>query len=407
MSQLHTFYSKISKKRRDETEIYPHNNNNNKGEEASPSNIYKKKNTETIKHQPLPKLIKYVNAKQYFKVLNQFESEGEDGDIGLGDDSRPDPRHSKLWPLYDDEVQDGKITDLLWSWIEKPFLSLVLPKKNVWWAMSENNEYFPSVTQSPHGNQNIIQAYIIHLIIWVPIFYMYYNNPICDNATQKPIVIGFVFGIFCFILIDILNSNNTDLLVDKEQMRWNITTSEKQVDDMTVIKKGNDANNIFGNMDKTHGLIFKPEKFSSFAVKKNLHLLPLKDWYTNYWRKHVKITSETDEIRQSNAAKAQKSIGSSAYYLISNIVTLGIVTARANLKYFRFITPLILLISIITICGMYNWVWSYHDSQEYNDLNFKRKILIESISLSITCCLLAINCKFFRHHNYSYDKIFI
>ena len=41
MSQLHTFYSKISKKRRDETGIYPYNNN--KGEEALHSNIYKKK----------------------------------------------------------------------------------------------------------------------------------------------------------------------------------------------------------------------------------------------------------------------------------------------------------------------------------------------------------------------------
>jgi len=403
MSQLHTFYSKISKKRRDETGIYPYNNN--KGEEALHSNIYKKKNTDTIKHQPLPKLIKYINAKQYFKVLNQFGSEGEDSDIGQGDDSTP--QRNKLWPLFDDEIQDQKISTFLWSWIEKPFLSLVLPKKNIWWAMSENNEYFPSVTQAPFGNQNIIQAYIIHLIIWVSIFYMYYNNPICDNATQKPVVIGFVFGIICFILIDILNNNNTDLLVDKEQMRWNITTSINQSDDMTVIKKENDSNNIFGNRDKTHGVIFKSEKFSSFAVKKNLYLLPLKDWYTNYWRKNIKITSETDEIRQANVAKAHKSLSSAAYYLISNIVTLGIVTARANLKYFRFITPLILSISIITICGMYNWVWSYHDSQEYNDLNFKRKILIESISLSITCCLLAINCKFFRHHNYSYDKIFI
>jgi len=398
MSHLNTFYRKISKKgvgRNNIVKIAPDHDVSVGGamQGGGPEGAV------DTEHSRLPKLLKYVNAKQYFERLKQMEQ-------GLPI-KNPAGSGNKLWPIFDDEAKDQKFSTLLWSWIEKPFLSPVLPKNDVWWVMGENNEYFPEVTEAPFGNQNIMRSYLIHLIIWIPIFYIYYNHPICGKATKKPIIMGFLFGLFFFLLIDILNNNNTDLLVDKKNMRWNITHSENQIDNMTVIKNGTTSNNIFGDKDKTHGIIFKPKKFSSFAIKENMNLLQLKDWYTNHWKKSVGSEDRADEIRQKELARAYNSISSAGYYLISNIVTIGIVTARANLKYFRFITPLILLISIITICGIYNWVWTYHASDSYNDLNTKRKILIESIAISVTCCLLVINCKFFRHHDYSYDKIFL
>jgi len=394
MSQLHTFYRKISKKGIGGDNM---GRNNTKNDGAVGEATLAAEPQVDTEHSRRPKLLKYVNAKQYFERLRQVEQ---------GAPVKPTAgSQNKLWPLFDDEAKDQKVSSVLWSWIEKPFLSLVLPKKNVWWVMGEKNEYFPSITEAPFGSQNIMLPYLIHLIIWAPIFYIYFNHPICGAATRKPIIFGFLFGLLCFILIDVLNNNNTDLLVDKARMEWNISHSEKQADNMTVIKAG--QKQIFGKRGKTHGLIYKPEKFSRFAVEQNLQLLPLKDWYTNYWKESAGSSSKADEVKQAELAKAHDSISSAGYYLISNIVTVGIVTARANLKYFRFITPLVLLISIIAICGIYNWVWTYHASQSYNILNTKRKILIESIAISITCCLLVINCKFFQHHDYSYDKIFL
>ena len=428
MSILNTFLNKISKKESvKDNKVFPQEDDNiseQETDDGTDDDAPAQEGQSRVFH--IPKLIKYMRAKQYFKGLDKTQSTmkkagyfNRDRGFGLSPQTGKEPtqvtlntknkiKKSLLWPLFNDTVKDDKVSTFLWSWIERPFLSLLLPKKNVWWVMSENNEYFPAITDAPFGNQNIVRSYLIHIMIWLPIFYIYYNHSICGKATQKPIIIGFFFGLLSFLLVDILNNNNTDLLVDRNNMEWNISSSANQSDDITVIKKTDrQFDNILGNMDKTHGLMYKPKEFSQFAMKQNLHLLPLKDWYTNHWRKSIGDVGKTDEAKHKALARAYTSISSAGYYLISNIVTIGIVTARANLKYFRFITPLILLISIITICGIYNWIWSYHAEQSYINLNYKRKILIEAISISITCCLLVINCKFFKHHDYLYDKIFL
>jgi len=410
MSILNTFLNKISKKVDERNIVYDNRERDAPSDEHKPKNEINKPIDSS--HTDRPKLIKYLNAKQYFKKLDDIQ-----GDSAVARESSfrkktikntlASSKRNMFWPLFDDPIMDQKFSTLLWLWIEKPFLSLVLPKKNVWWVMGENNQYFPDVTNAPFGNQNILRSYIIHILIWIPIFYIYYNHPICPQKTQKPVIAGFLFGIICFLFLDILNNNNTDLLVDKSQMEWTISHSENQTDDITVMEKNSEWDGIFGSKDTTHGLLFKPEKFPEFAIKNNINLLPLKDWYSDYWKKSVGSSGPENEERISRVSTANNAIRSSGYYLISNIVTIGIVTAKANLKYFRFITPLILLISCITICGIYDWVWTYHASESYNQLNFKRKILIEAISISITCCLLVINCNFFKNHNYIYDKIFL
>ena len=204
MSILNTFLNKISKKVDERNIVYDNREQPASSDEHKPKNKINKPIDSS--HRSRPKLIKYLNAKQYFKKLNDIQ-----GDSVVARESsfrkktikntQASSKRNMFWPLFDDPIMDQKFSTLLWLWIEKPFLSLVLPKKNVWWVMGENNQYFPDVTNAPFGNQNILRSYIIHILIWIPIFYIYYNHPICPQKTQKPVIAGFLFGIIGFLFL--------------------------------------------------------------------------------------------------------------------------------------------------------------------------------------------------------------
>ena len=413
MSILNTFLNKISRK---------------EPSRSDDKNSIDGKSVEIATDVPRPKYIdtphgrvkfkQYNSAKSYFDKLHKLQHKYKDHltgvEVSLDDKTKSSVEHSSLSRrLFMTRYMDQLGSDLLWKWVEQPSLSYLLPKKDVWWTMSEKNEYFPEISEAPFGDNFIFYYYFAHCIIWIPVFLIYFNNPICKH-TKVPVLIGFFFGLILMSLIDILNNNNTDILVDRNKMRWTLSHSEKQIDDITVIKTNPALSSLLSpQQQKIQGLVFKPEKFEETAANKNLKLIPLKDWYSNDALKFNAgmVPTEDDLVPEVSAKDAQKdtadvyddvrqrilmgsyqTLSSSAYYIISSIVTIGIVTARAHLKYFGFITPLILLISFITICGIYSWTWSYHASQSYDNLNLKRKILVESISLSITCCLLALNC---------------
>ena len=342
--------------------------------------------------------ISYVSAKKYFKNLTK--KPGRQGEIYLSPKNAniargKDQGLAVLKKPYFDTQWSAPMADLLWKWVEKPLNYFLLPPKDIWWTMSKDNVYFPiAASQGPFGDRDILTFYLLHIVIWIPIFWYYFNNCICPS--QFSVLFGFFFGLIMFMTIDILNNNNTDLLVDKFRRKWNYSSSESQPDDMTIIKDRHDT-----KKDKSISYLYEPKKFKEMAIKKNLNLLPLKDWYTN--RGDADFKGKT--LRE--LGHSHQSISNAGYYIISSVVTVGIVTAKASLRHFKLITPLILLISFIVICGLYGWEWGYNSAQNYNLLNREKKIIVESISISLTLVLIVLNCKFFKHHDYSYDKIFI
>ena len=402
---MNTFLNKISRRENSRNE----DKNSTEGKEKV------KENTAYV---PLPKYIdtiqgrvklkQFKSAKSYFdklhKLQHKYKGHLAGVEVSLYDKNKSKIENSSFSRrLFMTRYTDQVLSDWLWKWLERPFLSYLLPKKDVWWVMSAANEYFPEISQAPFGDSFIFFYYFAHCIIWTPIFLIYFNNPICRH-TKNPVLIGFFFGLFVMTLIDILNNNNTDILVDRNKMRWTFSRSEKQIDDITIVQPTPGSRKLFEEKQKTHGFIFKPGKFEETATNEKLKLLPLKDWYTNDALRFnsgvegggperlAAVSGAGYDENVNILASAYKALSSSGYYIISIIVTIGIVTARVHLKYFSFITPLILLISFITICGVYSWTWSYHASQSYDNLNMKRKILVESLSLSITCCLLVLNC---------------
>ena len=324
------------------------------------------------KEEILHHKISYIPAKKYFKDLTKKPR------VRLLVPTSPLGPPSVLKNPYFDTQWSAPMADLLWKWVEKPLNYFLLPPKDIWWTMSKDNIYFPlAASQGPFGDRDILTFYMLHIIIWIPIFWYYFNNSICP--THFAVLFGFFFGLIMFMTIDILNNNNTDLLVDKFRRKWNYSSSESQNDDLTIIKDRHDS-----KKDKSISYLYEPKKFKEMAIKKNLNLLPLKDWYTN--RGDADFKGKTlRELGQSH-----QSISNAGYYIISSVVTVGIVTAKASLRHFKLITPLILLISLIIICGLYGWEWGYNSAQNYNKLNREKKIIVESISISLTLVLIVL-----------------
>ena len=73
-----------------------------------------------------------------------------------------------------------------------------------------------------------------------------------------------------------------------------------------------------------------------------------------------------------------------SYYIVTFVITAGIVISHYHIKEYRQILLLIIIISVLALIVMYSWSWEYTLVDMYKSEIFKKKMLIHLVSLSIT-----------------------
>ena len=151
-------------------------------------------------------------------------------------------------------------------------------------------------------------------------------------------------------------------------------------------------------MGKTKGLIIDSKKFKEQAIKNNIELTSLMEWYDS------RAKSQEHNIDIQTSSDVQPLIIQTGYYIISAMVTIGIVTYRIDPKHFLKTIPLIILISLLCINGLYYWSWDYNSEDSLTNITAKKKILLTAISFSLFLCTMILN----REYHFAGDnKMFI
>ena len=116
-------------------------------------------------------------------------------------------------------------------------------------------------------------------------------------------------------------------------------------------------------------------------------------------KNHFELTSLVDLINASNYVaphmariRARNLRLTLPYYMITMLVTLGLICARMGKKVFYAVLPLIIYISFVTVPPLLVWHWNFSSVQQLTwDRDIKNKIVINGTFMSIAVCLFVLS----------------
>ena len=272
-------------------------------------------------------------------------------------------------------------TDYIWKFIERPFVNLFSPKNDVWWSIGENNKHFPPPDLYPLSRTEEFIHILIHIGLWVPIYYSFYaENPIS-------LIITFLFGLITLILYDFFKEQNFTFTIagvstDEKGLTKNIYTITKsglQQDGTSVIGK----NDIY-NMDDKEGFLYKGDVFKKIATNNKIPIQSLAQYYE-------KNCGNNDDVTNlSILTSIDPDIINTGFYIVSAVITIGIIDARITKKSITNTLPLLIYIASLTLIGVYFYRVDFSAKEVSLNKIRRDKLVIESISISLLFCCISL-----------------
>jgi len=261
--------------------------------------------------------------------------------------------------------RDSKGNPLIWKYVV-PFIEKFLPKNEIWWVMGAKSTFKPLDTMitTRHG-----LTYFIAILVWLPIIFYTYKR---DNLSLT--VTLFVLGaqLFSYFIYNIIRLQLFTHVADQNGTMW--LTKTVTGPEYTVLK--NTKKFDLGNTT----LLWDPTKMKQTLEKDNLDLTSLNDLInaSNY--------AKPDDPRVRNLRLTLP------YYMVTMLVTLGLICVRLGKRIFYAVLPLIIYITLVTIPPLLVWHWNFASAHQVAwDRDIKNKIVINGTFMSIALCLFVLS----------------
>ncbi|MEE9572213.1 MAG: hypothetical protein V3W20_04125, partial [Candidatus Neomarinimicrobiota bacterium] len=233
--------------------------------------------------------------------------------------------------------RDSKGNPLIWKFVV-PFIEKFLPKNEIWWVMGAKSTFKPLDTMitTRHG-----LTYFIAILVWLPIIFYTYKR---DNLSLT--VTLFVLGaqLFSYFIYNIIRLQLFTHVADQNGTMW--LTKTVTGPEYTVLK--NTKKFDLGNTT----LLWDPTKMKQTLEKDNLDLTSLNDLInaSNY--------AKPDDPRVRNLRLTLP------YYMVTMLVTLGLICVRLGKRIFYAVLPLIIYITLVTIPPLLVWHWNFTSAHQ-------------------------------------------
>lgn len=288
--------------------------------------------------------------------------------------------NNNYWKQNKYMIDNG--TDFVWDNIEKPIVDSFTPEKNVWWAIGENNKYFPQLDIFSLSRIEQLVHIIIHIFIWVSIFYLFYN--------KYPIscIIFSVLGLLTQLIYDFFKESNfyfslTNISTNSDGTNksiFTITHSDKQMSGTSVLGK----NSIY-TFNDSEGYVLKPDVIKNTSNNNKIPMESLSSWYKETCNNNNDGVSNLDAFSSADPKTMEAS-----FYVISAIITIGIIQARITGKSIKSDLSLIIGISGLTLICIYMWRFDFTAEEVQANRHRRDKLLIESITISLFYCSIIL-----------------
>ena len=242
----------------------------------------------------------------------------------------------------------------------------LLPPKQLWWIIDAEKKTKPDPQIELVGERGTIL--LISIVLWLPIiYYTYMRDKLSLNITIAVLMVQLI----TFYLYDIIRMQLFSFVVDQDGDMW--LTKTDTGPEYSVIKHAKDIN--LGNMS----LLWDPDKFEKFAKARDMKLTSL-----------VELMDSSNYVQDKDPRERNMRL-SIPYYMVTMLVTLGLICIRLGRRIFYAILPLIIYITLITIPMLLLWHWSFYNVQQVaRDRDVKNKIVMNGMFMSIAICFFVL-----------------
>ena len=261
--------------------------------------------------------------------------------------------------------RDSKGNPLIWKYLV-PFIEKFLPENEIWWVMGSKSSFKPLDTMitTRHG-----LTYVLAIILWLPIIFYTYKR---DNLSLTVTLVVLGAQLFSYFIYNIMRLQLFTHIADQHGNMW--ITKTLTGPEYTVLKNTRKFN--LGNTT----LLWDPAKMKRLLEKDKLDVTSLNDLMnaSNY--------AKPDDPRVRNLRLTLP------YYMVTMLVTLGLICVRLGKRIFYAILPLIIYITLITIPPLLVWHWNFESAHQLTwDRDIKNKIVINGTFMSIALCLFVLS----------------
>lgn len=218
---------------------------------------------------------------------------------------------------------------------------------------------------------------VVYVFLWIIVIYI--------SQTQNnhiPIGIGFFTGLILFFIVDYINSSKTQYFVDRN------------VGALVKIKNANTyigLDNKYYKFSDKDAIWLNKNTFNKLLDNKEINAIPIKVWIEKQYNKFYGSTSvgNPNEILQNT-----RNVIQAGYYMITALITLGILSSSVSYKLSKKIFPFIIFGSIFAVACPSLWVINSSAVSLSTEHIIKFKSLITAISFSICASLLFLLHKY-------------
>jgi len=284
----------------------------------------------------------------------------------------PFVKHQKFFKTIDMDIKKRKKENPFEWNVIVPMLDKLAPKKNVLWVIDDKNKFLPSVTMTP-VRSNI--TYFIAILVWLPFIFYTYKH---DNLSLKVTILILVLELVTFFVYSILSMLLFTPVLGQNGKIW--LTKTLKGPEYIVIKNSKQIN--LGNAT----LLWDYDKLKQMAKEKDIEFASLIDFEN--------ATNNTDRrarVGESRMFRSRQLHIGLPYYIVTMLVTLGLICVRMGKKVFYTVLPLIIYICIVTIPPLLLWHWNFTTtSQIVHDRDIKNRVVINGTFMSIAVCMFVL-----------------
>ena len=280
----------------------------------------------------------------------------------------PFVKHQKFFKTIEEDVEKRKKENPFeWGVIVPMLDKFSKIKKNLLWVIDDKNKFLPS-TRMLSLRSNI--TYVIAILVWSPIIFYTYKH---DNLSLKITILILVLELIVFFTYSILSMELFTPVLGQEGKIW--LTKTLKGPEFIVIKNSKQIN--LGNAS----LLWDYDKLKQMAKEKDIEFSSLIDFENS--------TNNTDP--GSRMFRTRQLRLELPYYIVTMLVTLGLICVRMGKKVFYTVLPLIIYICIVTIPPLLLWHWNFTStSQVVHDRDIKNRIVINGTFMSIAVCMFVL-----------------